>query len=93
VSKANLQREFGRLVKRRREAAELTQEALADAAGVHRTYVSLLERGQRAPTIEVVRLLAKALNTTMTALIAELEGVNVIFPSQQEDGHRPAGKG
>jgi transcriptional regulator with XRE-family HTH domain len=76
VNKANLQRQFGKLIKRRREAAGLTQEVLADAAGVHRTYISLLERGMRAPTIEVVRLLAKALRTTMTSIIAELEGVD-----------------
>jgi transcriptional regulator with XRE-family HTH domain len=76
VNKANLQRQFGKLIKRRREAAGLTQEALADAAGIHRTYISLLERGQRAPTIEVVRLLAKALKTTMTSIIAELEGLD-----------------
>jgi transcriptional regulator with XRE-family HTH domain len=76
VNKANLQRQFGKLIKRRREAAGLTQEVLADAAGVHRTYISLLERGMRAPTIEVVRLLAKALKTTMTSIIAELEGVD-----------------
>ena len=76
VSKASLQRQFGNLIRRRRDAAGITQEALADAAGIHRTYISLLERGLRAPTIEVVRLLAKALKTTMTSLIAELEGVD-----------------
>ncbi len=75
MSKANLQRQFGTLIRRRREAAGLTQEAIADEAGLHRTYISLLERGQRAPTIEVVRRLARALDTTMTSIIAELEGV------------------
>jgi transcriptional regulator with XRE-family HTH domain len=77
VNKATLQRAFGNLIRRRREVATLTQEALAGAAGIHRTYISLLERGARAPTIEVVRRLAKALKTSMTSLIAELEGVDV----------------
>jgi transcriptional regulator with XRE-family HTH domain len=93
VTKANLQREFGRLIRRRREAAGLTQETLAHEAGLHRTYISLLERGQRAPTIEVLRRLAKAFKTTMTAIIAELEGVDVTFPSDREERARPKRKG
>jgi transcriptional regulator with XRE-family HTH domain len=51
----------------------LSQEALADKAGLHRTYISLLERGQRMPSIEVVRQLATALGTTMASLMGELE--------------------
>lgn len=54
----------------------MTQEGLADAAGLHRTYISLLERGLRTPSIEVVRRLAAALETTMTSLIEELEGTD-----------------
>jgi transcriptional regulator with XRE-family HTH domain len=68
-----LQQQFGTLVRRRREAVGLSQEALADKAGLHRTYISLLERGRRMPSIEVVRKLAAALETTMTSLVAELE--------------------
>jgi transcriptional regulator with XRE-family HTH domain len=77
VSKSPLQQPLGQLIRREREAAELTQEQLAAEAGIHRTYLSLLERGQRTPTIEVLRRLAKALKTTMTAIVAELEGVEV----------------
>lgn len=77
MNKVILQQRFGSVLLSRREAAGLTQESLADQAGIHRTYLSLLERGKRAPTIEVVRLLAKALETTMTALIAEVEGVSL----------------
>jgi transcriptional regulator with XRE-family HTH domain len=68
-----LQQQFGTLVRRRREAAGVSQEALAAKAGLHRTYISLLERGQRMPSIEVVRKLAAALDTTMASLMAELE--------------------
>jgi transcriptional regulator with XRE-family HTH domain len=38
---------FGEELKKAREAAGLTQEALAFVANVHRTYVSLLERDRR----------------------------------------------
>ena len=77
VNKTTLQKAFGSLIRRRRNEAGLTQEKLADEAGIHRTYISLLERGQRAATIEVLRRLAKGLKTTMTVLIAELEGVEL----------------
>ena len=68
-----LQHTFGLIVKRRRERKGISQEALADAAGLHRTYISLLERGLRMPSILVVQKLAGALETTMVSLMGELE--------------------
>ena len=57
----------------RRVAARLSEEALADRAGLHRTYISLLERGQRNPSLEVISAVAKGLGTTMASLVGELE--------------------
>jgi len=68
-----LAQQFGLVVRRRREKVGLSQEALADEAGLHRTYISLLERGLRTPSILVVQKLAKAMSTTMTSLIRQLE--------------------
>lgn len=68
-----LQARFGAVVRRRREAARLSQEDLAHRAGLHRTYISLLERGLRAPSILVVRKVAVGLGTTMTSPIRSLE--------------------
>ena len=73
MAAAPLPRKFGRIVRRRREAAGVSQEALADRAGLHRTYISLLERGLRNPSLTVISKLARALDTTMTALVGELE--------------------
>jgi transcriptional regulator with XRE-family HTH domain len=70
-----LQQRFGSIIRRRRTAIGLGQEALADKAGLHRTHVSLLERGKRMPSLEVVRKLAAALETTMASLMTELESV------------------
>ena len=64
---------FGKIIRGRRAAKGLGQEALADKAGLHRTHVSLLERGKRMPTLEVVRKLAAGLGTTMASLMGELE--------------------
>lgn len=64
---------FGDVIRARREAAGLSQEALADAANLHRTYISMLERGERTPSLGTVLLLARALNTTMTLLVSATE--------------------
>jgi len=64
---------FGKVVRRRREGARLSQEALADQAGLHRNYIGLLERGLRTPSIDVVRKLALGLDTTMSSLVRDLE--------------------
>jgi transcriptional regulator with XRE-family HTH domain len=64
-----LARQFGAVVRRLREAAEVSQEALAESAGLHRTYISMLERGVRMPSILVARQVAEALDTTMGALL------------------------
>lgn len=71
--KDSLQQKFGNLVRRRRLATGLGQEALADKAGLHRTHVSLLERGKRMPSLAVIHKLAAALDTTMAALMEEME--------------------
>lgn len=68
-----LARQFGTTIRSRREAAGLTQEKLAELSGLHRTYISLLERGLRMPSILVVQQLARALQTTMASLLGEVE--------------------
>ena len=73
MATGSLGKQFGRVVRRRREAANLSQEALALEAGLHPTYISLLERGLRNPSLVTVRVLAGALETTMTSLVRELE--------------------
>jgi transcriptional regulator with XRE-family HTH domain len=52
---------FGRNVRALRDAAELSQDEFADKVGVHRTFMSGIERGVRAPTIIVVEKIALAL--------------------------------
>jgi transcriptional regulator with XRE-family HTH domain len=64
---------FAAAIKRRRTLQGLSQESLAEAAGVHHTYVSLVERGLRKPTVEVAEKLARALGTRLSILVAEVE--------------------
>jgi transcriptional regulator with XRE-family HTH domain len=51
----------------------LTIEQLADAASVHRTTVGLLERGERAPSVEVASQVAKALGYPLSELLSKAE--------------------
>ena len=56
-------------MRRLREAKRLSQEQFAFEAGIHRTYVSDLERGARNPTITVVEKVASALGVTASELL------------------------
>lgn len=53
---------FGRAIKARRAEMGMTQEDLADKGEVARSFVSGLERGEKAPTVKSVWKLAKALD-------------------------------
>ncbi|QNE32456.1 helix-turn-helix transcriptional regulator [Sphingomonas sp. NBWT7] len=57
-------------VRRLREAKGWSQEDYADRAGIHRTYVSDIERAKRNPTITVVEKLAVPLEVTASELLA-----------------------
>ena len=58
----------GRAVQRLRSENEWSQETLAEEAGLHRTYISGIERGVRNPTLTVLEKVAKALGVEIGAL-------------------------
>jgi transcriptional regulator with XRE-family HTH domain len=61
----------GRNLRRQRLSAGLSQEALADLAGLDRTYVSGVERGIRNPTVRVLQVIAVALGVKPADLLAD----------------------
>lgn len=65
---------FGRAVRARRVGAALTQERLAELSGLHPTYVGMIERGVRNPTLDVAARLARALKVSLPKLIEESLG-------------------
>lgn len=67
---------FVELTKRIRAEKGLTIEQLADLAGVHRTTIGLLERGERTPTLQVAHQIAEALEISLSELVQEAELVN-----------------
>ncbi len=64
---------FGTVLQKHRTAAGLSQEALAASAGLHRTYVGLVERGLRNATIDAGAAMAQAVGRTLSQLIREAE--------------------
>lgn len=66
----DLSRQFGAAVRRHRELMRISQEELADRAGLDRTYVSGIERGRRNPTLLVLQRLADALGADLDVIFA-----------------------
>jgi transcriptional regulator with XRE-family HTH domain len=61
---ATVREEFAANLRRQREQAGLSQEALADLCDLHRTEISLLERSKRSPRLETIVILARGLGLT-----------------------------
>ena len=59
---------FGKKVRARRTALRLSQEELAERAGVHRTYIGMIERAEKNITLENIERIAKALKTSLPEL-------------------------
>lgn len=65
-------RSFGIVLRRRRDGLQLSQEKLAGAAEIDRTYVSMMERGIHQPSLDVFIRVARALDVTPERMMAEL---------------------
>lgn len=76
VKKITMEVAFGLALKAAREASRhpdrYSQEKLALDAGLDRTYISLLERGLRSPSLKTVFILAKKLNVSPIKLIEDM---------------------
>lgn len=62
---------LARNLKEKRGELGLSQEALADMAGLHRTYIGSVERTERNISIDNIERLAKALNVSISNLLSE----------------------
>lgn len=65
---------FGARIRARREELELSQEALAEKANLHWTFVSGVERGVRNPGLNTIGRLAEALGWTLDEAVQGLTG-------------------
>jgi transcriptional regulator with XRE-family HTH domain len=60
---------FATNVRKLRSKKKLSQKALADKIGISVSYVSMLERGQRSPPLDMLEQVAKALGTSPISLL------------------------
>ena len=64
---------FGQALREIREKRKLSQERLALDAGFDRTYISLIERGVRSPTVRAVVRLAEVLKVRPSEIVRRME--------------------
>lgn len=63
---------FGQKVREERKKRNLSQEKFADIAGVHRTYIGMIERAEKNITLENIQKIAKALNMRVADLFQNI---------------------
>lgn len=85
-----LRLQLGRAVRRLRSAEGFSQEAFADAVGVHRTYMGAVERGETNISLDNMARIAEGLGIRLSALLAEAERESA--PMERKAATRPHGQ-
>lgn len=67
---------FGRNVQIARQSLNISQEELAFRAGLHRTYIGMVERAERSISLQNAKKIADALNLTLDSLLENGEKEN-----------------
>jgi transcriptional regulator with XRE-family HTH domain len=75
MAEEELAKRFGGLVRRLRQERGYSQEDFSFRVGLHQTYVSSVERGERNVTIGTADRIARALGVPLSSLFNELEQV------------------
>jgi transcriptional regulator with XRE-family HTH domain len=72
-TKNSIEELFGKLLQQLRKEKGLSQEELGFESGYHRTYISLLERGKKSPSLKTIFQLAKTLNVPPSEIIKGIQ--------------------
>ena len=73
AKRTNLTKVLGEVIRGLRIDRKLSQEAFAEAVGVHRTYVGFIERGEKSITVETANAISLALGVNLSTLFEEVE--------------------
>ena len=84
---------FGLVLRELRSAADLSQERLADATGLDRTFISMLERGLRQPSLSTLLALSEALQVPLATIAARIEEEIDRQGAEGEGNERQEGRG
>ncbi|AGG05896.1 helix-turn-helix domain-containing protein [Dehalococcoides mccartyi] len=68
MTEKTIEQRFGERIRDLRKQAGVSQEELADRAGVHRTYLGGIERGERNPSLKNIDAIARALKVSLSDL-------------------------
>jgi transcriptional regulator with XRE-family HTH domain len=71
--KKTIEQQFGEALRQLRIQKKLSQEALGFESGYHRTYISLLERGKKSPSLNTIFKLADTLNIKPSELVGSIQ--------------------
>ncbi len=80
----SLEKAFGNVLRRLRQERGLSQESLGFESGYHRTYISILERGQKSPSLQTIFNLAEALKIEPAELIKLVESEPMHYRPKQK---------
>ncbi len=69
MEKLSILQLFGKNVQQRRLAIHLSQEQLAEKAGLHRTYIGMIERAEKNITLKNIEKIANALQVSISSLV------------------------
>jgi transcriptional regulator with XRE-family HTH domain len=85
---------FGNVLREARQGKGLSQERLAEAAGLDRSFISLIERGIQTPNVVVLFKVSEVLGVSASALIGEVERIlqTAHGPTEAPGVLSPAGK-
>jgi transcriptional regulator with XRE-family HTH domain len=64
---------FGRVLRSIRESRSISQEELAARSGYHRTYIGMLERGEKSPSLRTLFNIAGALEVKPSEIVRRAE--------------------
>ncbi len=76
-------------IRKARLEARLSQEELANQAGINRTYLSQLENGRSSPTLEILERISGALQIGLSELIAQSQTAREPQPYYETDQENP----
>jgi len=69
ITHQHILRSFGKKLQKVRKSKGISQEELAARLSMHRTYIGMVERGERNPTIRTLYKVAKALKVESSELL------------------------
>lgn len=76
LQKNSIEDLFGNVLKQIRKEKGISQEELGFESGYHRTYISMLERGKKSPSLKTLFQLANALNVKPSDIMERLQSMD-----------------